>query len=132
DRPREPLPPHATTGDRPMSPTTDLATGGGMPRFLPLVLALLLSAATAVSAQEPDAAAAADSVAALDLPVDVADAVIAAFNDPARLRVVGTMTVGAGDTLLANVAVLEGPLVLAGHVAGEVRVGNGEGRLLPG
>lgn len=117
-----------------MNPTTELAVRGTMRHLHALGLALVLSGAvaTAASAQEPDAAAAADSVAALDLPADVADTVIAAFNDPARLRVVGTMTVGAGDTLLANVAVLEGPLVLAGHVAGEVLVVNGEVRLLPG
>lgn len=73
-----------------------------------------------------------DSVAVLDLPEEVAQAVVEFFNDPRHLRFAGPTTLAAGDTTRADVAVLGGPLVLGGHVEGTVVVVNGDVRLLPG
>ena len=61
-----------------MIPATHLATGGQMLRVLVLCCLLLPRVTASAAAQEVEAGAAADSVAALDLPVEVADAVIAA------------------------------------------------------
>lgn len=102
-----------------------------MVKVASLVPLVILAAALPLAAQEP-AAAAADSVRALDLPDDVAEAVVAAFNDPSRLRLIGTATIAAGDTLRADVAVLEGPFDLGGHIAGDLLVVNGDLRLRPG
>lgn len=93
-----------------------------------LVVCVLASAV----AQEPTAAAAGDSVRVLDLPDEVADAVISAFNDPTSLRLMGSATVAAGDTIRADVAALSGPLVVGGHLAGDLLVVNGDLQLLPG
>ena len=54
-----------------------------------LVATLVLLLPRLLDAQERPGAAAADSVRNLDLPGEVADAVIEAFNDPARLRLTG-------------------------------------------
>ena len=97
-----------------------------------LVATLVLLLPPLLDAQERPGAAAADSVRNLDLPGEVADAVIEAFNDPARLRLIGSATIAAGDTVRADVAALEGPLVLGGHIAGDLLVVNGDLRLLPG
>jgi hypothetical protein len=105
--------------------------GGGMLKVAALTLYLFVCLVATLSAQEP-VQAAADSVRSLDLPDDVADAVFTAFNDPAWLRLMGTATIAAGDTIRADVAALEGPLVLGGHVAGSVLVVNGDLELLPG
>lgn len=96
-----------------------------MPKSL-LCLAALLIAVMPVAAQE------AVPVAELDLPSDVADAVVDFFNDVDNTRVVGPHRIAAGDTLRGDVAVLEGPLELAGHVGGSVVVVNGDALLLPG
>jgi hypothetical protein len=97
-----------------------------------LLVALVLLTPRPTAAQERPDAAAADSVLNLDLPDEVADAVIEAFNDPARLRLIGSGTIAAGDTIRADLAALEGPLVLGGHIAGDLLVVNGDLRLQPG
>lgn len=103
-----------------------------MLKLVAFLAALALALPRPVHAQEPAAQAAVDSVRALDLPEEVADAVVAAFNDPLRLRLMGTATISAGDTVRADVAALEGPLELAGHIAGDLLVVNGDLRLRPG
>lgn len=103
-----------------------------MLKIAPLVCVALLLLAPSARGQEPEAPAAADSIRALDLPEDVADAVIAAFNDPFRLRLIGSATISTGDTIIGSVAALEGPLVLGGRVTGDLLVVNGDLRLEPG
>src|SRR5215207_245986 len=67
-----------------------------------------------------------------DIPDDVADALIAFFNDPATVRYEGPTTIAAADTVRADVASLGGPLTVAGRIEGSVVVLNGDGRLLRG
>lgn len=85
-----------------------------------------------VTGQEIPTGVAADSLQRLDLPEEVADEVIAAFNDPLWLRLLGSATIAEGDTIRADVAVLQGPLELGGHIAGDLLVVNGDVRFLPG
>lgn len=96
-----------------------------------LLIVLAVCRTTPAQAQDP-ARTAADSVRVLDLPEEVADEVIEAFNDPERIRILGSATISAGDTIVGSVAALEGPLELAGHVTGDVLIVNGDLRLLPG
>ncbi len=96
-----------------------------------LLLLLALCLTVPVSAQDP-ARAAADSVLVLDLPEEIANEVIETFNDPSRIRILGSATISRGDTIVGSVAALEGPLELAGHVTGDLLVVNGDLRLMPG
>jgi hypothetical protein len=64
-------------------------------------------------------------VAELDLPRGVADDVIAFFNDSATIRFQGRAQVPAGSDIRGNVAVLGGPLQVAGAILGDVVVVNG-------
>jgi hypothetical protein len=73
-----------------------------------------------------------DSVARLDLPAVVADAVVDFFNDPRRTRFEGDAEIAAGDTLRGDVAVLEGVLTIGGRVEGSIVVVNGSVRMRPG
>ena len=101
-------------------------------RFPALMAGALLCLALPAAAQVPTEGAPPEPVRVLDLPDEVADAVIEAFNDPLRLRLIGSATIAANDTIRADVAALEGPLVLGGHIAGSLLVVNGDLRLLPG
>ena len=96
-----------------------------------IAAALLLGCAAPSLTQEPQVQAA-DSVRTLDLPGEVADSVVAAFNDPSRLRLMGSAMIAAADTIRSDVAALEGPLILAGRIGGDVLVVNGNLQLLPG
>lgn len=64
-------------------------------------------------------------VSELDLPRGVADEVIAFFNDPATIRFQGRAQVPTGSVIRGNVAVLGGPLQVAGEITGDVVVVNG-------
>jgi hypothetical protein len=100
-----------------------------------VVCALVLSLAPLrARAQVPDTAAArADTlVAPAGLPDRVADAAVDFFNDPRHARYRGPTTIEAGDTVTADVAVLEGPLVVRGRVEGRVVAIDADVRLLPG
>ncbi len=104
--------------------------------ILGLLGPLLFLSVSLAAAQDPPApgerAVRADSVRALDLPDDVAEAVIDFLNDPRRTHFSGETRVAAGSTLRSDVAVLEGPLVLEGRVEGSVLLVNGDAELRPG
>jgi hypothetical protein len=98
-----------------------------------LVCALILSPAPRAGAQVRDTAAArADTLAPAGLPEGVAEAAVDFFNDPRHARFRGATTIEAGDTVAADVAVLEGPLVVRGRVEGRVVAIDSDVRLLPG
>lgn len=95
-------------------------------------LALAAACLLAAPAAAQQRTVAADSVAALDLPDAVAAAVVDFFNDPRRRRFVDSTRLAAGGVLRADVAVLEGPLEVAGRVEGSVVAVNADVRLFPG
>lgn len=85
-----------------------------------LAAAIVMLAPTARSAH----AQAADSVHA-GLSYDDASEIAYLFNSIAGLRNTGATTVVSGDSVVGNVAVLSGPLTIAGRVHGSVIVING-------
>jgi hypothetical protein len=111
-----------------MDHPNDTARGGGRPagrgpKPLPaLALALLLWLAPPLPAQEH----------AGELPEEVESAVVDFFNDPRRARYTGPTRIEADRTLRSDVAVLEGPLVVAGRIHGSVVAVDAEVELLPG
>ncbi|MFN2397702.1 MAG: hypothetical protein ABR543_03505 [Gemmatimonadaceae bacterium] len=66
------------------------------------------------------------------LPRDLADSLVKLYNAPAALRASGSLNIPAQQRVSGNVAVLGGPLVLAGQVAGSVVVINGDVELVRG
>jgi hypothetical protein len=76
--------------------------------------------------QAPDTARGDTARAARQLPREVALDVAWLFNQPAALRAVGRAEVRAGQTVSGDVAVLGGPLVIAGRIDGRVVVVNGD------
>lgn len=64
--------------------------------------------------------------APMGLDVDVARDIAALYNQPAAMRVSGRLDVASGQTVNGNVAVLRGPVAIAGRVAGHVIVVNGD------
>lgn len=81
-----------------------------------LVLALGLAALPALaSAQRGDTLTAGNQ-----LPRDVAREVVALFNATTTLRATDRLEIPAGRTVPGDVAVLNGPVVIGGHVAGRV------------
>jgi hypothetical protein len=92
--------------------------------------AMVVGGAVPVMAQERPAHP--DSVSQLDLPDDVAFAVVDFFNDPRRTRYDGDAEIAARTTVRSDVAVLEGTLTIGGRVEGSIVVVNGSVTLLPG
>ncbi|HET7274685.1 MAG TPA: hypothetical protein VFI91_05870 [Longimicrobiaceae bacterium] len=90
---------------------------------LPLIAALLVT--SPLTAQVADPSTAADSVATLELPDEVADAVIDFFNDPRRIHYSGPTTIPRGEVIQGDVAALGGPFRLAGRIEGSIVVVNG-------
>jgi hypothetical protein len=81
-----------------------------------LVLALGLAMLPALAgAQQTDTVGARNR-----LPADVAREVVALYNATTTLRATDQLEIPAGRDVAGNVAVLNGPLVIAGHVAGRV------------
>lgn len=66
------------------------------------------------------------AVRELDLPRDVAERIIDFFNDPGTIRFQGRAEIPPGRRIEGDVAVVGGPLVVAGEVMGEVVVVNGD------
>jgi cytoskeletal protein CcmA (bactofilin family) len=91
-----------------------------------------LGALTPLAAQERRPQARTDSIAALDLPPAVAHRVVEFFNDPHTLQLTGPARIPAERTIEGDVAVLRGPVVIAGRVDGHVAVINGDVELQPG
>lgn len=73
----------------------------------------------ALAAQEVD-------LLADDLPDAVAEEVVAFFNDPGTLRFSGASRIPAGRTIEGDLAILGGPLSIAGTIRGRVVVVNGD------
>ncbi|MEW5928069.1 MAG: hypothetical protein AB1941_11335 [Gemmatimonadota bacterium] len=96
-------------------------------------LSALLLAAAPAAAQEPGAAASpADTVRRMDLPPEVAEEVIDFFNDGRTLHFSGRTRIPEERAVEGDVAVLGGPLTVAGRIEGRVVVINGDVELLPG
>ncbi|MBV9772707.1 MAG: hypothetical protein JO040_02080 [Gemmatimonadetes bacterium] len=104
------------------------------PILLTLSAFLLAAHATLGVAQETEArpAAPADTLRRADLPRDVADRIVDFFNDPETLHFSGRTRIPEERAVSGDVAVLGGPLTVAGHVQGRVVVINGDVELLPG
>lgn len=66
------------------------------------------------------------------LPAEVAERVVEFYNAPGTVRFQGPTDIEAGRTVAGDVAVLRGPLVLAGRVDGRLLVINGDLELRPG
>ena len=80
-----------------------------------LVLELAACLATRANAQSRDTIANANV-----LPADVAREVAALFNATLALRTTNRLEIESGRTVLGDVAVLNGPVIIAGHVTGRV------------
>lgn len=70
-------------------------------------------------------AAAQERVDQLDLPRSVADTVIEFFNRPSTIRFTGRVDIPAGRVVQGDVAVLGGPVTIAGRVEGDLVLVNG-------
>ncbi|HUF31323.1 MAG TPA: hypothetical protein VMM77_11795 [Gemmatimonadaceae bacterium] len=66
------------------------------------------------------------------LPRELAVEALERYNRSAALRATGSLSVPADKTVAGDVAVLHGPLTIAGHVQGSVVVINGDLVLAPG
>jgi hypothetical protein len=88
------------------------------------VVALAGALAVRANAQDPAAPA--------GLDVEVARDIAALYNQPAAMRVSGRLDIAAGQAVNGNVAVLRGPVNIAGRVTGHVIVINGDLTLAPG
>lgn len=82
--------------------------------------ALLLAAALPARAQDTDR------------PPEVAERVIAFYNAPGTIHFSGRTRIPAARTVGGDVAVLGGPLLVAGRIEGDVVVLGGDVELLPG
>ena len=96
-----------------------------MRRYMSLVLLALLAAPAA--AQER-----ADSAWQNALPPEVARGITEFFNNPRTIHFTGRTRIPAERVVEGDVAVLGGPLTVAGRVTGRVVVVNGDVELLPG
>jgi hypothetical protein len=77
--------------------------------------------------------AARDTIAARDqLPRDVAQEVVALYNATTALRTTEATEIAAGRDVAGDVAVLDGPLTIGGHVTGRVLAINSDVILLRG
>lgn len=95
-----------------------------------LATALLLSPLAPVGAQRSRA----DSAAAHRGPVPrvVAREALAIYNDPQTIRSLGPYVVDSGRVIQGDVAVVDGPVTVAGQVAGRLVAINADVRLLQG
>ncbi|HEY5219920.1 MAG TPA: BamA/TamA family outer membrane protein [Gemmatimonadaceae bacterium] len=65
------------------------------------------------------------------LPLDVTREAVRLYNANGTLRSTGALDIGAGQTVNGDVAVLNGPVTIAGRVNGNVLAINGDVRLAP-
>lgn len=96
-----------------------------------LAAALLAALASAARAQERDTTAAAPA-ARPALPRAVVREVAEAFNADATVRAIGPYTLDSAHVVTGDLAVLDGPVVLAGRVTGRVVAINADVLLRPG
>jgi hypothetical protein len=102
-----------------------------------LAAPILAACATPAAAQVRDSARVRDSVLVRDsaravLPRSVVREVVDLYNDPATLRAIGPYTLDSADVVEGDLAVLDGPVTLAGHVTGRVVAINSDVTLRPG
>ena len=97
-------------------------------------LLLLLAVGLPAHAQDPPAPPTldVDTLRTPDLRPEEAEALLAFWNDSATIHFSGRTRIPAGRTVSGDVAVLEGPLVVAGRIEGRAVVINGDAELLPG
>ena len=66
------------------------------------------------------------------LPREVIDEAAARYNAPAALRVIGRLSVAADQDIKGDVAVINGPVTVAGHIGGRLTVINSDLELIAG
>jgi hypothetical protein len=81
---------------------------------------------------QPAPAPAAEVQTDHDVPPEVAESIVVFFNDPSVIHFSGRTRIPAERTVVGDVAVLGGPLLVAGRVEGSVVVLDGEVELAPG
>lgn len=91
-------------------------------RFTSLAIVVLLLPAT-LTAQARDTSQVSQPS---QLPAAVVREVVDTYNAPGTLRAIGSLEIAAGREIVGDVAVLEGPLTVAGRVEGDVIVVNGD------
>ena len=96
-------------------------------RCLSFALGIAMMAPIRVQAQQRDTTADRNV-----LPRDVAVEVVALFNATTALRTTDPTTIESGRTVLGDVAVLNGPVTIAGHVTGRVLAINSDVLLMKG
>lgn len=99
-----------------------------------LTLGLLLTSVVAtnvVAAQRPDSLRV-SQLQARSVPREVIEELARIYNAPGTLRVGGSYDIESGRVVDSDVAVLDGPLSIAGHVRGRVVAINGSVFLEPG
>jgi hypothetical protein len=96
------------------------------------LVALAAFLAVRAHAQVPDTTQAERNRMPTGLDVEVARDIAALYNQPAAMRVSGRLDIAAQQTVSGNVAVLRGPVIIAGRVTGHVIVINGDLTLAPG
>jgi hypothetical protein len=98
-----------------------------------VALIALISVLTAPArAQAPDTAQRARDRVPTGLNIETARDIAALYNQPAAMRVSGRLEIAFAQTVNGNVAVLRGPVSIAGRVTGHVIVINGDLVLAPG
>ena len=126
-----------------MRSPSQLLSAAALPLLLAVALGLGALPACEAAAQQPDTtrrdstaarrdSSFADRRAAGVLARDAAAEVVRLYNAPQTLRVSGRLDVAAGQQIDGNVAVLEGPVSVGGHVAGRLVAINADVMLLPG
>jgi hypothetical protein len=96
------------------------------------LIALIGVLAADARAQAPDSAARAVARTPAGLDIETARDIAALYNQPAAMRVSGRLEIAFAQTVNGNVAVLRGPVSIAGRVIGHVIVINGDLMLAPG
>lgn len=99
-------------------------------RTLLLGATLLLSPLALATAQKPRAEAAAAHRG--PVPRAVAREALAVYNDPATVRSMGPYVVDSGRVVGADVAVVDGPVTVAGRITGRLVAINSDVQLEPG
>jgi hypothetical protein len=94
-----------------------------------ILAASLLGAALPAAAQRDTVP---KSVSDVSLPNDVSERIVAFFNDPQTIRFNGRARIPADGAIDGDVAVMDGPLSVAGTIHGDVVVINGDLELAPG
>jgi hypothetical protein len=92
-------------------------------------------AATVAAAQVPRGereSARRDTSDTPSLPIEVAREVEARYNAPGTTRVAGTYALPAGRTVTGDVAVLDGPVTIAGRITGRLTAINADVTFRPG